>query len=354
MPYFLTTYLDGATEDEFFDMFGLDPIKWVWDLKPDETCGDYWLSGDGGARWICSDAWRLESTSLPGSRNEATRYEIVTPKGTLSTVLEATHQTAWVVERLVKNKTDIEIIGDFAPKPLCDVEGVNRQVLEWGERGLIRGSLPSFEIYGQPGCWQDAAVLFGIQELILQTFDDAAWVHEFLEILKQRKLASVASMKGARFDLIELGGGDASSTVISPSIFAEFVAPYDRELISAAHDAGQKVVYHTCGGMMPLLEQIVDMGTDAMETFTPPSLGGDTDLGEAKRRIGDRICMIGGFDQWRHLQGCTTAETRRAVRACFELAGQGGGFILAPSDHFFDADIELIRAFADEARSCVY
>ena len=64
--------------------------------------------------------------------------------------------------------------------------------------------------------------------------------------------------------------------------------------------------------------------------------------------------MIGGFDQWRNFQGCTPEETRTAVRRCFEEAGDGGGFILSPSDHFFDADKDLIKAFADEARACQY
>jgi len=106
--------------------------------------------------------------------------------------------------------------------------------------------------------------------------------------------------------------------------------------------------------MMPILEQIADMGPDAMETLTPPSLGGDTDLREAKAKIGGRVCMIGGFDQARFFHGCAPEETRKAVRRCFEDAGEGGGFILAPSDHFFDADVELIRAFADEATACRY
>lgn len=38
----------------------------------------------------------------------------------------------------------------------------------------------------------------------------------------------------------------------------------------------------------------------------------------------------------------------------FAEAGGGGGFILSPSDHFFEADLELLAAFADEARRCVY
>ena len=112
-------------------------------------------------------------------------------------------------------------------------------------------------------------MLYGVVELIMETYEDPLWVRELLEILKRRKLESIASMEGAQLDLIELGGGDASSTVISPKIFAEFVAPYDTQLIAEAHRVGQEVVYHTCGGMMPLLEQVAGMGPDAMETFAP-------------------------------------------------------------------------------------
>jgi len=91
-----------------------------------------------------------------------------------------------------------------------------------------------------------------------------------------------------------------------------------------------------------------------METFTPRDMGGDTDLAEAKRRIGDKVCMIGGFDQLHFLTKCTPEQTRAEVRRCFKAAGEGGGFILCPSDHFFDADVKLLEAFADEARLCVY
>jgi uroporphyrinogen-III decarboxylase len=188
----------------------------------------------------------------------------------------------------------------------------------------------------------------------METFDDPAWVHRLLRILQRRKMDYIHSMAGARYDILELGGGGASSTVISPKIFANFVAPYDSELIACAHELGLKIVYHICGGMMPILEQIADMGPDAIETFTPPAMGGDVDLGKAKQQIGDRVCMIGGFDQFHDLLGCSPEQTRYAVRRCFEQAGQGGGYILAPSDHFFDAEPGLIAAFAEEARRCTY
>ena len=91
-----------------------------------------------------------------------------------------------------------------------------------------------------------------------------------------------------------------------------------------------------------------------METFTPPSMGGDARVAEAKRRIGARVCMIGGFDQFHDFVGCPPDQTRQAVRRLFDEAGAGGGFILAPSDHFFEADEALLHAFADEARQCRY
>lgn len=105
---------------------------------------------------------------------------------------------------------------------------------------------------------------------------------------------------------------------------------------------------------MPILEDIAKMNPDAMETFSPEAMGGDTILDEAKQRIGDKVCMIGGFDQFHFFTGCSEADTRKEVRRCFKAAGMNGGFILSPSDHFFEVDLKLIKAFADEAKQCIY
>jgi uroporphyrinogen-III decarboxylase len=96
------------------------------------------------------------------------------------------------------------------------------------------------------------------------------------------------------------------------------------------------------------------MRPDAIETFTPGGMGGDADLAAAKHKIGDRVCMIGGFDQFHFFTGCPEAATRAEVRRCFAEAGASGGYILAPSDHFFEADPALLRAFTGEAAQCVY
>jgi uroporphyrinogen decarboxylase len=359
MPSFLRTHLEGGSAQEFFDRYGLDAIRWVVAHRAESGTGDY-LDPDQGplgfldARRVASDRWRVESEALPGTELPTTRYRFVTPRGELSTVLQANEHTAWVTEHLIKEKRDIELLGAFMTEPKCDLAIVNAAAEAFGERGIVRGHICCFDVFGQPGCWQDAACLVGIEKLILATYDDPAWVHELLGILQRRKLTYTRSLAGARYDLLELGGGDASSTVILPALFDRFVAPYDAPLIEAAHAAAQRVVYHTCGGMMPLLERIAAMRPDAMETFTPKGMGGDVDLAAAKRRIGDRVCMIGGFDQFHYFQKCSAGQTRAEVRRCFEAAGNDGGFILSPSDHFFEAESSLLEAFAQEARRCVY
>ena len=358
--YFRNKYMSGKTDIEIFDHFGLDAIHWTAPHRPDSAQGEYFdpSHGESGnprfSRRIASDDWRISSEILPNTKYETTRYTITTPKGTLTTVLQRNEYTSWVSEHLVKDKGDIDLIGAYVTAPKCDVEQVNQQAQAFGERGLVRGHIPGFDIYGQPGCWQDAAVLVGIEKLILATFDDPEWVKELLEILYRRKEVYIRSLDGAQYDLLELGGGDASTTVISPKLFRKFVAPYDARLIDLAHEAGQRVVYHTCGGMMPILEDIANMNPDAMETFTPPEMGADVRLAEAKERIGDRVCMIGGFNQAHYFVDCTEKQTRAEVRRCFDQAGAAGGYILSPSDHFFDADPGLLAAYADEARNCTY
>jgi hypothetical protein len=354
MPPFLQAS-GGMSEAEFFDRYGLDAIHWTTPIRPGSGFRADPDSRRSFESWShVSDSWHVERRELPDGDFRTVRYTIATPRKTLGMVLQDDGRTTWVAERLLKEKADIEVIGAFAPVPLCDAVSVEAARSAVGDRGIVRGAVPGFPLYGQPGCWQDAAVLFGIQELIVETYEDAEWVLALLGILRERKLAFVRSTAGAPFDLLELGGGDASSTVISPKIFDRFVAPFDAPVIEAAHEAGQRIVYHTCGGMMPLLERIADMAPDAMETFTPKAMGGDTRLDEAKTRIGSRVCMIGGFDQVHCFKGCRPEDTRRAVREAFQQAGPGGGFILAPSDHFFEADDALIRAFSDEARSCRY
>jgi len=346
--YFLKKYMNGISSTEFFKEMQMDLIEWCMPLRADENKGQYY-----NGLYLNSPDWKVMITDIPNSVYNTQRFDIITPKKTLTTVLQSNEYTTWVAEHLIKEKNDIDILAEYMPWPLYDIEAINKRYIELGNAGILRGHITTCNIYGQPGCWQDLACCYGIEKLIMETYDDPEWVHTALKVILDKKMIAVNSLNGAKYDILELGGGDASSTVISPKILREFVIPYDTQIIAKAHEYNQRIVYHTCGGMMPILEDIQSMNPDAMETLTPVGMGGDVILGEVKKRIGDKVCLIGGFDQG-HGFTCDPEETRKMVRKAFQDAGENGGYILCPSDHFFDAKVECIKAFADEARKCNY
>jgi len=115
MPHFLNKYMDGISEEKFWTITGLDPILWTISHRPDPSKGEYFDPGQTEigfleSRRIASDDWRIEAIPLPDPTYTSTRYNFVTPGGTLSMVLQANDYTAWVAEHLIKEKKDIEIL----------------------------------------------------------------------------------------------------------------------------------------------------------------------------------------------------------------------------------------------------
>jgi uroporphyrinogen-III decarboxylase len=195
-----------------------------------------------------------------------------------------------------------------------------------------------------------------VNDLIIETFENPDWVHRFLQILLKKKLRFIEeSLRGAKFDLIETGGGAGSDTLISPKIHREFCMPYDRQMHRALHECGHLTTYHTCGGMMHILDLIMENETDASETLSPPGTGGNiSEPAKVREKYGGKVAMIGGMDQFNVLSTGTREQIQKEVRRLFEGFGPEGGYILSASDHFFETPVENLRIYAEAAKECTY
>jgi uroporphyrinogen decarboxylase len=343
--FHLDTYLGGVTDLEAFKMFGLDAS-----IQYSQDMGQFRLADADPGNSSTSD-WRDEVEVLSDDPdNRVCRHTIRTPGGTLTYGAAGNRATTWITEYLIKRDEDIILIDKYMPVPSLESAAVSRMYDKVGDKGILRG----FVWGNQGGCWQHAACLMDIQELILKAIDDPGWVHELLGILLRKKLRFIETMKGARLDLVETGGGSASSTLISPALHREFCLPYDRRMHDALHALGFTVAYHTCGGTRGIEEMIVANGCDASETLAPMSIGGNQEPWEFKEKIGGRLALIGGLDQFNVLTTGTRADIRAMVFKLFEKVGPDGGYILSCCDHFFETPPENIRIFAEAARECVY
>ena len=129
MPAFLESHLGGISAGEFFDRFGLDAIHWTVPHVPLADAGEYPdpLQGAIGfleSRRVSSALWHVESEDCSEGPRRLTRYRFVTPRRELSMVIEDAGYTAWVREPLIKHRDDIDVIGEFATAPRCDVAQV--------------------------------------------------------------------------------------------------------------------------------------------------------------------------------------------------------------------------------------
>jgi len=344
--YHLDTYMGGASALEAFEAVGMDAsIQYFAEM------GQFWVP-DADFTKFSAPGWQDEIEIISNDPdNRIYHHTITTPGGILTYKTAGNRMTTWITEYMIKQDEDIELIRKYMPVPDLDLQPVQEIYDEVGDKGIVRG----FVWGDQAGCWQHAACLLDIQDLIFATFDKPDWVHELLGILLEKKLRFVESMRGAKFDLIETGGGAGSSTVVSPQLHETFCLPYDRQMHDALHAVGfDTVAYHTCGGTLHIEEHIIANGCDVSETLAPVSIGGNQEPWEFKQKVGDRIAVIGGVDQFTVLTDGTPQEIRDNVTTLFEKVGTDGGFVCSASDHFFETPLENLRSFADAAKACVY
>ncbi len=103
MPSFLSS-VGGISEQEFFDRFGLDAIRWVAGPRPATGAHD--------------EDWLVEREDIADPTCRTTRFHIVTPRGSLSMLLQDDGRTEWVRDRLIKKKGDLNLIEGLCPS-LC-------------------------------------------------------------------------------------------------------------------------------------------------------------------------------------------------------------------------------------------
>ena len=117
--------------------------------------------------------------------------------------------------------------------------------------------------------------------------------------------------------------------LMSPADFEEFVVQYDRKLVELIHSyPGNYVILHSHGKVSRFLESFASIGIDGLNVLEPPPVG-DTILADAKKRIGENVCLIGNI-QYDDLARGTEEEIERLVEQAIREGAHGGGFILSP------------------------
>ena len=299
------------------------------------------LAGANGRPWTLNEPGRWEvheETSTPG--HSFTTYVVETLAGRLSTSYSMEPgRSGWQMDGLVKQESDLDALA-YLPTPRMDLERASDIWKRFGDRGLTTVSTN--------GIWQQACYLRDMGQMAMDPYIRPEWARACLGRIADYLAAQVEALCQSPADALFINESYVGMG-LSPKVFNEFVRPYDQRLIDIAKRAGKLVMYHDCGLGNALLESFADMGIDYLEPLNPKTASGDIDPADAKRRIGDRVCLRGGFNHELLSHG-TGQEIREEVRNCLEALSPGGGYILCPAGPI-GADVSMgnLVAYAEAA-----
>jgi len=177
-----------------------------------------------------------------------------------------------------------------------------------------------------------------MEEMYTWFYDERETVHRFLANMNGWVADGIGSLLAAGVGGVFLTY--AHEMLIPPwfgaALFDEFVFPYDQAVNAVIHRHGGRIRAHCHGRCGDFLERFVEMGIDATEPLehTP---AGNTDLADAKRRVGGRMLLSGNVCSEMFYR-MTADEVRAEVKAAIAAAAPGGGFTLALSGAGTDDD----------------
>ncbi|MDX9959599.1 MAG: uroporphyrinogen decarboxylase family protein, partial [Spirochaetia bacterium] len=138
--------------------------------------------------------------------------------------------------------------------------------------------------------------------------------------------------------------GTQTGPLISKEHFERFISPCIKRLVEVAQRYDIKTMFHSSGGIRPLLPSIIGTDIDALHALQPdcPGMQGSA----IKKEFGHRLVLSGGIDARGVLLHGTTSEVRQSVIETLRMLAPEGGYLAAPSVDAITEDTPVANILA--------
>ena len=217
----------------------------------------------------------------------------------------------------------------------------------------------NFERVKSEGQWTEANFSFGFdvthswmvgtENMLIAMCDEPEWVMDMFSTFLRLDIECFERIwaAGYHFDSITWPDdmGYKNSLFFSNEMYRELLKPYHKKAVDWAHDRGIYVRLHSCGDIMERMDDLIDMGIDALN---PLEVKAGMKPLELKQKYGDRLVLHGGINAvlWDD-KDAVIDEIDRYVPALKE----NGGYIFA-SDHSIPNTVSLenVKAIINEVK----
>jgi len=188
----------------------------------------------------------------------------------------------------------------------------------------------------------EAADLRGINSLMIDFYEDPAFIADLFEFALEMGLRFAKAQVDAGVDII--GVGDAAASLIGRQLYEQYVWPCEKRLVDGLHAMGTRVRFHICGNTRPILDGIGRLRCEIVD------LDWMVPLNEARAVMGTNQVLLGNIDPVVVLRNGTAATVRAAITECHRQAG-GKYIVGAGCEVVRDTPLENLHALREYART---
>lgn len=321
----------AVVDEDILDLFDVDTVEMGRAFLAEDGIWKQWILPDGGECWIPSfidvrrsaDDWILYARSGKpcGVQKQGMLYfdQIEWPyidgiPGNLEELPRVLNEILWTQSPFPNLATiDTDTLVD---RVSCLRESTDRTLV--------------FPFGGQ--LFETAQYLCRQDHFYMLMASEPLSTHRLLEKLLEIRLGQLETLLGAIGPYVDVVGfgddlGMQSGPLISPEMYREFLKPRHKILWNRAKElANVKVMLHSCGGLAPFLDDLIEAGLDAVNPVQTSAGGMEPE--RLKSVCKDRLCLWGGgCDTQSVLGGATQEEIRKHVQERLEILFPGGGFV---------------------------
>ena len=270
-----------------------------------------------------------------------------------------------VVWKPVKNK--FGTYNEIAFHPLGnvttveEVENYNWPSVDWFDYSHLKEEIALLNadrryaiIYFAGGAFETPWYMRGMERFLMDLIEcpeiAEAISRRAMEFYKERAMRVIEATDG-QIDIIGSGGdlGTQRGMMLSPDMWRQHIKPYSEQLIRSFKDMGLKTFYHSCGSIVPVIEDFIEMGLDILDPIQPKAAGMEPEF--LKNSFGTRLTFHGGVDEQELLPQGTAAEVRSEVERLMEILGKDGGYIVCAAHAIQpDTPVENILAMYEAVK----
>lgn len=135
--------------------------------------------------------------------------------------------------------------------------------------------------------------------------------------------------------------------------FLKYVKPKLAKFFSQVHDmSNAKLLYHTCGSVVSIIEDLIEIGVEALNPVQLSAAG--MDPVKLKKKYRGRLAFWGAIDSQTILPKGSVKDVQKLVEDRIEQLGEGGGYILCAVHNIQpDVPLENILAMYRHAREYI-